>query len=90
MPEVSERKGSICSARPSGEKMWQSCLRIRGASLGSTVVRCSQACERSVVVVDEGWGRPSDLDLEGEESRFPEGYAIARVPPGVTRVALLA
>lgn len=41
-------------------------------------------------VVDEGCGRPFGPAFDGEESRRSVEYAVARVPPGVTRVALLA
>jgi len=51
MPLVRERKGSISSARPMGEKTRQWCLSMRGLSLGSMERRWLQAVSRSEPVV---------------------------------------
>lgn len=66
---VRDSKGSICSARPSGEKMRQWCLSMSGFMRGSTLMRWAQASSRMfavVVVFVAAMGLVIWLSFEGE------------------------
>lgn len=57
--------GSICSARPVGEKSGQGCASMTGFRRGSVAMRWARPWSRRVPVVAVGRGRPV---FEGEVS----------------------
>lgn len=90
MPDASERKGSISSERPEGEKTWQWCAERRGARVGSTRWRWASASVKRVRFVEEGGGRMPAV-VEGDVSVEVEVEAAGRTrePPGVERGAFV-
>lgn len=78
--------GSICSARPAGEKSGQGCAWMTGSRRGSVAMRWARPFSRRVPVVAEGRGRPV---FEGEDSERVVGYAFIEEPWGVRRVAFV-
>ena len=65
IPEARERKGSISSARPVGEKTLQWCAVITVESEGSMDSRCCSAVWRMLVVVVMAGRREGDVSVSG-------------------------
>jgi hypothetical protein len=83
IPLTSAWKGSISSAKPSGENILQGYLSITGLSLGSILMRWSMALDR-ISVVESLMAGALDGDIVSRGGRV-----IRRCVSGVTRGALV-
>jgi hypothetical protein len=68
IPLVRAMKGSISSAKPSGENIRQWCFSMSGFNLGSTLMRYAHASSRMLPVVDVGCSGLEILGLDGDAS----------------------
>lgn len=87
IPETRERKGSIVSARPVGEKIGQGWAAITALKRGSVWIRWFVASSRMVEVVVVGGGWCEEVPFAWE--LVSGGKAVDCVPPGVASVAFV-